>query len=233
MNRLMRYARGFNATILLLTQLLQRTSWTCCGICSGRGSCSVTTQRIEIKLQLRMAGVEPSRRSRAPIQQNWHPGRCIMRDLRGRVAEIQVDLPTDELLAAAQHHCPFSRRSPGMRRRLVLILFGALTAALVLVPVAWGDLYASRPGGATVRRSIISARQRYVLDTHFSAVKAVDRRRRRLRHQAVSGVVRTNQPWLITAFCITPLSRCSRWRSRSTLSTARRAPRAGRAGARL
>jgi hypothetical protein len=51
----------------------------------------------QIKLQLRMAGVEPTA-ARVRRQQNWHPGRCIMRDLRGRVAEIQVDLPTDELL---------------------------------------------------------------------------------------------------------------------------------------
>jgi hypothetical protein len=95
LNRLMRYARGFNATILLLTQLLEDLdllrelvrTWFLFG----------HDAEDQIKLQLRMAGVEPTA-ARVRRQQNWNPGRCIMRDLRGRVAEIQVDLPTDELL---------------------------------------------------------------------------------------------------------------------------------------
>jgi hypothetical protein len=90
-----------------------------------------------------------------------------------------------------------------MRRRLVLILFGALTAALVLVPVAWGDLYANLgPGGATSPAVDRYPLDNYVLDTHFSAVKAsltggVD----------ASGIgpylawFIANQLWLITAFC--------------------------------
>ena len=134
LNRLMRYARGFNATILLLTQLLEDLdllrelvrTWFLFG----------HDAEDQIKLQLRMAGVEPTA-ARVRRQQNWQPGRCVMRDLRGRVAEIQVDLPTDELLRQL-NTTPVHRGGPGMRRRLVLILLGALTAALVLVPVAVG-----------------------------------------------------------------------------------------------
>ena len=108
LNRLMRYARGFNATILLLTQLLEdldllrESVWT--WFLFGHDA------EDQIKLQLRMAGVEPTA-ARVRRQQNWHPGRCIMRDLRGRVAEIQVDLPTDELLGSSTPR-PLPRRSP-------------------------------------------------------------------------------------------------------------------------
>ncbi len=90
-----------------------------------------------------------------------------------------------------------------MRRRLVLVLLGALAAALVLVPVAWGDLYANLgPGGAMSPAVDRYPLDNYVLDTHFSAVKAsltggVD----------ASGIgpylawFIANQLWLVTAFC--------------------------------
>ena len=97
LNRLVRYARLYNATVLLLTQLLEDLemlrelirTWLLFGHDAEE----------QIKLGLHLLGVQPTDELVAR-QQNWHAGRAIMRDLRGRVAEIQVQPPDAETLAA-------------------------------------------------------------------------------------------------------------------------------------
>ena len=96
-NRLVRFTRRYNATVLLLTQLLEDApvirelvrTWFIFGQDSEQ----------QAELGLRLAGVEPTdariRRLQAAVA-----GRCVMRDLRGRVAEIQIDVTDPELLAA-------------------------------------------------------------------------------------------------------------------------------------
>jgi hypothetical protein len=96
-NRLVRFTRRYNATVLLLTQLLEDApvirelvrTWFIFGQDSEQ----------QAELGLRLAGVEPTdarvRRLQAAVA-----GRCVMRDLQGRVAEIQIDVTDPELLAA-------------------------------------------------------------------------------------------------------------------------------------
>jgi AAA-like domain len=96
-NRLVRFTRRYNATVLLLTQLLEDApvirelvrTWFIFGQDSEEQS----------QLGLSLAGVQPTdahvRRLQGAVA-----GRCVMRDLQGRVAEIQIDVADPELLAA-------------------------------------------------------------------------------------------------------------------------------------
>lgn len=96
-NRLVRLARSYNATVLLVTQLvgdmagvrdLVRT-WFVFGQDSDA----------EAEQALRLVGVEPTA-ARVARLRGAVAGRCVMRDLQGRVAEMQIDCPDPELLAA-------------------------------------------------------------------------------------------------------------------------------------
>jgi hypothetical protein len=96
-NRLVRLARSYNATVLLVTQLLGDLTgvrdlvrtWLIFGQDSDA----------EAEQALSLVGVEatPARVARLRAAR---AGRCVMRDLQGRVAEIQVDCPDPDLLAA-------------------------------------------------------------------------------------------------------------------------------------
>jgi hypothetical protein len=96
-NRLVRFTRRYNATVLLLTQLLEDApvirelvrTWFIFGQDSEE----------QAELGLRLAGVEPTE-ARVRRLQGAVAGRCVMRDLQGRAAEIQIDVGDPELLAA-------------------------------------------------------------------------------------------------------------------------------------
>jgi hypothetical protein len=96
-NRLVRYVRAFNATMLLLTQLVEDApgirdlvrTWLLFGHDSAE----------QIALGLSLAGVEPTD-ERVTRLQNAVPGFCVMRDLQGRTAEVQVHVRDPALLAA-------------------------------------------------------------------------------------------------------------------------------------
>jgi hypothetical protein len=96
-DRLVRYVRAFNATILLLTQLVEDApgirelvrTWLLFGHDSAE----------QIAMGLGLAGVAATD-ERVARMQDAQPGLCVMRDLQGRVAEIQVDARDPELLAA-------------------------------------------------------------------------------------------------------------------------------------
>lgn len=96
-NRLARYIRAFNATVLLLTQLVEDAPGIrdLVRIWLQFGHDSVE----QLELGLSLAGVEPTA-GRVERLQQARPGLCVMRDLRGRVAEVQVEAPDPERLAA-------------------------------------------------------------------------------------------------------------------------------------
>jgi hypothetical protein len=95
LNRLLRFARAFNATIVLITQRLEDLEilgdlvrvWWMFGHDSDE----------QVRLQLQIAGVEPTD-ARIQRLRAWTTGRALHRDLHGRVAEIQVDPLSEELL---------------------------------------------------------------------------------------------------------------------------------------
>ncbi|WP_354700510.1 hypothetical protein DSM112329_00789 [Paraconexibacter sp. AEG42_29] len=96
-NRLVRLARAYNATVLLVTQRLDDVeeirdlvgTW----LIFGQDADSEATHALEL------LGVEPSP-ARVAMLRGARAGRCIMRDLQGRVAEVQVDCPDSGLLEA-------------------------------------------------------------------------------------------------------------------------------------
>jgi AAA-like domain len=94
-DRLARYVRAFNATLLLLTHLVEDAP----GIRNlVRGQLIMRHDSIEqIELALAMAGIEPTEERIARLLMA-EPGFCVMRDLRGRVGEVQVEADP-ELLA--------------------------------------------------------------------------------------------------------------------------------------
>jgi hypothetical protein len=97
LDRLVRFVRAFNATILLLTHLVEDApgirdlipTWL-----------MMRHDSIEqLRLVLSLAGVQPTDERIARLQAA-DPGYCVMRDLRGRVAEVQVEIGDPALLAA-------------------------------------------------------------------------------------------------------------------------------------
>jgi hypothetical protein len=97
LNRLVRLARAYNATVLLITQRLDDVE----GISDLVGTWLVFGQDsdTEATRALWLIGVEPSPARVARLREA-RAGRCLMRDLKGRVAEIQIDCADPELLAA-------------------------------------------------------------------------------------------------------------------------------------
>jgi hypothetical protein len=105
-NRLVRLARSFNATVVLSTQLVGDLSgvrdlvrtW----FIFGQDSDAEAAQA------LRLIGIEPTTSATARLRQA-EAGRCIMRDLHGRVAEVQLDVADPRLLAAFNTAPPTQR----------------------------------------------------------------------------------------------------------------------------
>ncbi len=96
-NRLVRLARSYNATVLLVTQLLGDMT----GVRDLVRTWFVFGQDSDAEAEqaLRLVGVAPTA-ARVARLRSAVAGRCVMRDLHGRVAEIQVDCPDPDLLAA-------------------------------------------------------------------------------------------------------------------------------------
>jgi hypothetical protein len=96
-NRLVRLARAYNATVLLVTQRLDDVE----GISDLVGTWFMFGQDsdTEATRALELLGVEPTP-SRVSRLREARGGRCLMRDLHGRVAEIQIDPADPELLQA-------------------------------------------------------------------------------------------------------------------------------------
>jgi hypothetical protein len=96
-NRLVRLARSYNTTVLLITQLLGDLS----AVRDLVGTWFVFGQDSDAEATdaLRLIGAEPTR-ARVARLRDARTGRCIMRDLHGRVAEVQIDSADPDLLAA-------------------------------------------------------------------------------------------------------------------------------------
>ena len=96
-NRLIRLARAFNATVLLATQRLEDLG----DLSELVGAYFIFGQEsdAEARRALELLGTDPGDRARLVQLKEFRKGRCLMRDLDGRVGELQFDL-ADELLAA-------------------------------------------------------------------------------------------------------------------------------------
>jgi AAA domain-containing protein len=96
-NRLVRLARAYNATVLLATQRLDDVeairdlvgTW----LIFGQDSDAEAAHALEL------IGVQPTP-AHLSLLRTARRGRCVMRDLQGRVAELQVDCPDPALLEA-------------------------------------------------------------------------------------------------------------------------------------
>lgn len=97
LNRLVRLGRAFNATILLVTQrvedLGELSQLVGVTLLFGQDSVRAAATGIE------EIGLDPEEGGLARRMTEFRRGRCLMRDLEGRVGEVQVD-PSPELLAA-------------------------------------------------------------------------------------------------------------------------------------
>jgi hypothetical protein len=96
-NRLVRLARAYNATVLLVTQRLDDVEGTRdlvgTWLVFGQDADTEATHALDLLgIEATLARVASLRAARA--------GRCVMRDLQGRVAEVQVHCPDPALLAA-------------------------------------------------------------------------------------------------------------------------------------
>jgi len=98
LNRLVRLGRSAHTTVLLASQRL-----------AGLGDLSelVGTYFLfgqesdtEAARALRLTGLDPDDGELLHSLKGFRQGRCLMRDLKGRVGELQVDLASDTLLAA-------------------------------------------------------------------------------------------------------------------------------------
>ncbi len=96
LNRLVRLGRAFNATILLVTQQVEDLGelsqlvgdvWL-----FGQDSIRAAARSVQ------EIGLDPEEGALASRLTEFRRGRCLLRDLRGRVGEAQVD-PLPELLA--------------------------------------------------------------------------------------------------------------------------------------
>jgi DNA helicase HerA-like ATPase len=106
-NRLVRLGRAFNATILLVTQRVEDLGELAelVGVVGLFGQDSARAAAAGIEL----VGLDPGEGGLAARVTEFRRGRCLLRDLDGRVGEAQVD-PLPELLAALD-------TTPGEARR--------------------------------------------------------------------------------------------------------------------
>jgi hypothetical protein len=107
-NRLVRLGRAFNATLLLGTHRIgdlgDLTDLIGVVFVFGQDSDDAASAA------LRFIGLEPTRALVGRIRE-FRAGRCLMRDLHGRIGEVQIDLVYPHLLAALQTTPDQPRRS--------------------------------------------------------------------------------------------------------------------------
>jgi hypothetical protein len=97
-NRLVRLGRAFNATVLLATQRLEDLG----DLSDLVGTYLMFGQEsdAEARRALEQIGRDPEDRQLVARLRSFRKGRCLMRDLDGRVGELQVDLVHADLLDA-------------------------------------------------------------------------------------------------------------------------------------
>jgi DNA helicase HerA-like ATPase len=105
-NRLVRLGRAFNATVLLATQRLADLG----ELQDLIGTYLIFGQEsdTEAARALELIGLDHTDRELIARLRGMRRGRCLMRDLDGRVAEVQID-PADHRLLAALDTTPTRR----------------------------------------------------------------------------------------------------------------------------
>lgn len=100
LNRLVRLGRAMNATILLATQRVADLDdlFDLVGFYFLFGQDSPA----EAGRALALIGLDPADAALRSRLTEYRRGRCLMRDLDGRVGEVQIDLVFPELLAALE-----------------------------------------------------------------------------------------------------------------------------------
>jgi hypothetical protein len=96
--RLVRMGRAFNTTLLLATQLVSDFE----ELADLIGTWFIGGQEsdAEARRALELIGLDPTDQELVRLLREYRAGRCLMRDLDGRVGEVQVDLVHPHLLAA-------------------------------------------------------------------------------------------------------------------------------------
>jgi hypothetical protein len=97
-SRLVLLGRAFNATVLLATQLLAHVG----DLSDLVGSYLIFGQESDAEAQraLTQLALDPDDRALVARLRGYRKGRCLMRDLEGRIGELQIDLVFPELLDA-------------------------------------------------------------------------------------------------------------------------------------
>ncbi len=99
-DRLVRLGRAFNATVLLGTQrtadLGELADLIGVYLVFGQDSDA------EARRALQLIGLDPDSGELVRLLREMRKGRCLMRDLDGRIGEVQVDLADPRLLAALE-----------------------------------------------------------------------------------------------------------------------------------
>ncbi len=98
LNRLVRLGRSANTTVLLASQRLADLG----DLSELVGTYFLFGQEsdAEAARALRLIGLDPDDGHLLHSLKGFRKGRCLMRDLKGRVGELQVDLASDQLLEA-------------------------------------------------------------------------------------------------------------------------------------
>lgn len=100
MERLIRMGRACNTTVLLATQLVSDLG----GLVDLMGTWLIFGQESdrEARRALQLLGLDPADDALAALLCTFRKGRCLMRDLDGRIGEVQIDPADPALLSALQ-----------------------------------------------------------------------------------------------------------------------------------
>ncbi len=96
LNRIVRLGRAFNATVLLVSQRLDDLG-ELSDLVGGFFLFGQDSRR-EAERGLEALGIEPDDGALAARLAEFRTGRCLVRDLNGRIGEVQID-PLPDLLA--------------------------------------------------------------------------------------------------------------------------------------
>ena len=151
-DRLNRLGRAENATLILATQQLTDVG----EIENLIGTRLIFGQETaaEARRALELLGLDPDDRALVERVRGYRTGRCLMRDIDDRVAELQIE-PVHEHLLRILDTSPGARAAGGgrVRRRLALVAGATLALVLLAWPAARRRSTAAATCSATSRPS--------------------------------------------------------------------------------